>query len=143
MNTVPNTIAASSNKNIRFSRDEINLAITEMNEKQTVISSIQRDGIFVGLTANADGTQYLSAYAEGFWLSLLYFAGSDMTFTFISVPGSLLYAINTEYADEARELAKRWSASYRLDETHWTVRKLCAQLDDFTQLLIDKKVITD
>lgn len=84
-----------------------------MREKRTHLSSIERSGISIGLTQNVAGTQFFSAYASGFWLSILVIdQHGNGSFEGISVVPMLLHALGTQFENRARVLAGHISACH-------------------------------
>lgn len=96
----------ASDGHVRFSEDEITAAIDEMQRTRQTISSIERDGFFVGLTQNKFGTQFASAYAPGgFWVGLLSIAANGSGVVEINAPDPTVLAAGTSFHEMAAAIA--------------------------------------
>lgn len=117
---------------VRFRREELDAAEAQMHAARGIVSSVERDGLTVGLTANKTGTQWFSGYHRGFFLGVLdtYDRGETFRLHGLHIPAWLLAAIGTPLEEEARSWSRQWSVARMLDDRHFAMLEWDDELDD-------------
>lgn len=124
---------------VRFRREDLDAAEAQMHAARRILSSVERDGLTVGLTANKTGTQWFSGYHRGFFLGVLDTRDRGETFRLdgLHIPAWLLAAIGTPLEEEARSWSRKWSVARTLDDRHFAMLEWDDELDDLRRRIAE------